>query len=155
LPPEEQSRRTPRNLARPGVIELRHGPDGHWMLVLEPVEKRYTATWGQPLHYEGRTRREFQDWRRFPVSGILYEDAEAFAAWLDRTGRAPGARMCADEEWERAGRGADGRIYTTGRQLAPTDANFDITYGAKDDAFGPDEVGSHPESTSVFGVEDL
>ncbi|TMQ03706.1 MAG: formylglycine-generating enzyme family protein [Deltaproteobacteria bacterium] len=83
------------------------------------------------------------------------DGSQAFAAWLVRTGRLPGARMCREEEWERAARGADGRIYTTGRQLLPSDANFDLTYGGTDLAFGPDEVGSHPASASVFGVEDL
>ncbi|TMQ20826.1 MAG: formylglycine-generating enzyme family protein [Deltaproteobacteria bacterium] len=155
LPPDEQARRAPRHRSRPGAIELRRDASHGWTLALQPTTQEYVAAWGQPIRYPGRTVRAVQDWRRFPVTGISFEDAEAFAAWLVRTGRLPGARMCREEEWERAARGADGRIYTTGRQLLPSDANFDLTYGGTDLAFGPDEVGSHPASASVFGVEDL
>jgi formylglycine-generating enzyme required for sulfatase activity len=31
----------------------------------------------------------------------------------------------------------------------------DVTYGRNSVAFGPDEVGSHPESDSPFGIHDL
>jgi eukaryotic-like serine/threonine-protein kinase len=155
LAPDEQARRTPRNRSRPGAIELRLGRDHRFLLALQPTTQEYLAAWGEPIRYPGRTVHAVHDWRRFPVTGVSFEDAEAFAAWLDRTGRIAGARVCREEEWERAARGADGRIYTTGRQLAPSEANIDLTYGATDAAFGPDEVGSHPASASVFGVEDL
>jgi eukaryotic-like serine/threonine-protein kinase len=166
----ERERRRPRHRAPPGAIELVLGPDHRWTLQLQPATQMYVAAWGEPIRYPGRTLRVLQDWvrhprriprlaqdwRRFPVSGISFEDATAFAAWLARTGRVPGARMCRDVEWERAARGADGRIYTTGRRrLSPSEANFDLTYGARDLAFGPDEVGSHPGSASIFGLEDL
>ena len=41
------------------------------------------------------------------------------------------------------------------RRSAPDDANFDVTYGRVDSAFGPDAVGAHPLSRSPFGVDDL
>jgi formylglycine-generating enzyme required for sulfatase activity len=63
--------------------------------------------------------------------------------------------LCSVVVWERAARGADGRVYTTGARLVPSNANFDLTYGRRDGGFGPDEVGRHPASASVFGVEDL
>ena len=155
LAPDEQALHAPRNRSRPGMIELRRSADQRWTLVFQPTTREYVAAWGEPIRYPGRAVRAEQDWRRFPVTGISFEDAQAFAAWLDRTGRVPHARMCREEEWERAARGADGRIYTTGRQLLPSEANFDLTYGGTDLAFGPDEVGSHPESASVFGVHDM
>jgi len=79
----------------------------------------------------------------------------AYADWLARSGRLPGARPCADREWERAARGADDRLYPHGDRIAPEDADLSDTYGHKPAAYGPDEVGSHPASDSPFGVADL
>jgi formylglycine-generating enzyme required for sulfatase activity len=109
---------------------------------------------GLPIIYESRDRRVSQDWLRFPVTGISGEDVRAYLNWLDRTGRVPKARLCREDEWERAARGADGRQYPHGYRLAPDDANFDATYGNKA-AYGFDEVGSHPASRSPFGVDDM
>jgi formylglycine-generating enzyme required for sulfatase activity len=134
------------------LIEL--GPR-RWRLSLTPSTQAYTADIGQPLRYARRTRRAEQDWMRFPVSGISFDDANAFAAWLDRTGRVPGARLCSEYEWERAARGADARKYPSGARLEPDDANVDVTYGRDPLAFGPDEVGSHPGSRSPIGADDM
>ncbi|HET7506431.1 MAG TPA: SUMF1/EgtB/PvdO family nonheme iron enzyme, partial [Kofleriaceae bacterium] len=130
------------------------GP-GRWRLVMTPTTRTYTAETGEPLRYEHRTRRAVQDWTRFPVAGVSYEDVVAFAAWLDRTRRIPGARLCDEYEWERAARGADARMFPAGSTLAADDANIDVTYGRDPLAFGPDEVGSHPASRSPVGAEDM
>jgi formylglycine-generating enzyme required for sulfatase activity len=39
--------------------------------------------------------------------------------------------------------------------LAVDDANFDLTYGRRPLAFGPDEVGMHEASRSPFGLDDM
>ena len=49
-----------------------------------------------------------------PVRGITFHQAEKFCEWLDRSGRQPGARMPNEEEWEKAARGRDGRIFPWG-----------------------------------------
>ncbi len=98
---------------------------------------------------------QVQDWRRFPVTGVALVDIEAYLRWLNASGRLPGARLCTEWEWERAARGADDRTFTTGYALPPTMANIDVTYGRRPEAFGPDEVGSHPESDSPFGLHDV
>src|SRR5205814_1205645 len=70
------------------------------------------------------------DWARLPVDGASREDGEQFAAWLARSGRVPGARLCTDREWERAARGADDRRYPNGNgDPGPNDACPLDTYG--------------------------
>ncbi|WP_164002691.1 bifunctional serine/threonine-protein kinase/formylglycine-generating enzyme family protein [Pyxidicoccus caerfyrddinensis] len=155
LPAEEATRRAPRLQQLLNGVALERGPRGHWRLTLSPSTARYVASEGEPVRYSARTTRAEQDWRRFPVSGVSLEDVRAYAAWLDATGRVPGARPCTDFEWERAARGADARIYPHGDVLAPDDINHDVTYGRQPGGFGPDMVGSHPASDSPFGVQDL
>jgi len=126
-----------------------------WELTFQPMTRRYVAKAGEPVVYAGRDRRARQDWLRFPVAGISPEDANQYAAWLDRTGRVPGARLCTELEWERAARGADARLFPHGDDLEADDANHDVTYGRVDSAYGPDVVGSHQVSQSPFGVDDM
>ena len=155
LPASERARRVPDGSSESGSLELEARPNRGWTLKLRPIKHGYVAGWGEPIRYLRRRQRAAQDWRQFPVTAISFEDAQAYAGWLSVTGRLRGARVCREIEWEKAARGADGRIYTTGRPLLASEANFDLTYGGTDLAFGPDEVGSHPESASPFGVEDM
>jgi formylglycine-generating enzyme required for sulfatase activity len=134
--------------------ELVQREDGRWQLTLQSGTERYTAIAGELLRYQRRARRELVDWTKMPVSGIDFGDADGYLAWLDRSGRLPGARLCSEREWERAARGADDREYAHGDRLAPDDANFDLTYGRELAAMGPDAVGSYPQSQSPFGVHD-
>jgi formylglycine-generating enzyme required for sulfatase activity len=154
LPPGERARRTPRISGLGGTLELEDLGEAGFQLTLKPTKRAYVAREGEPIRYEARTRRAVQDWLRFPVSGVSLEDAEAYVAWLSASGRVPGARLCAEREWERAARGADGREFPSGDTLGKDDANIDETYGKDPLAFGPDEVGSHPASRSPFGLDD-
>ncbi len=159
LPPDQRAARTPRiessaTVQAGGELELSRLADGAYQLRFSPGGVEYTARAGTPIIYRDRTTRASQDWRQFPVSGITAEDATAYTAWLDRSGRLPGARLCDEREWERAARGIDGRPFPHGDRLGPDDANVDVTYGQKDGGFGPDAVGSHPASTSVYGLAD-
>jgi formylglycine-generating enzyme required for sulfatase activity len=158
LDPGERTRRTPRvevcPTAQEGcLIELRRVAST-WELHMTPARHTYVVRVDEPIEYRDRATRHRQDWLQFPVSGISPEDAAAYTAWLDGTGRVPHARLCSDREWERAARGADGRAYPAGDRLAGDDANIDTTYGRRDGGFGPDVVGRHPASTSVFGLAD-
>jgi serine/threonine protein kinase/formylglycine-generating enzyme required for sulfatase activity len=155
--PDERRMRTPlvgEGRDQAGAVELKQLVDGRWELVFSPGGKRLQARNGEPIRYPGRTSANAeQDWQRFPVIGVSYIDAVAYAAWVAE--RVPGARPCREVEWERAARGADDRLYPHGETLRPFDANVDITYGRVDSAFGPDEVGSHPASRSPFGADDM
>ena len=157
LAPEERATRMPSG-GRAGdsfAVRLRELPDSDFELTLGTSERKYVARVGESIHYDGRFRRSSQDWLRMPVSGVSFYDVEAYASWLDRTGRVAGARPCTEHEWERAARGADGRQFPSGGRLEADDANLDMAYGHVLVALGPDEVGSHPLSNSPFGVRDL
>ena len=128
---------------------------GQWRISLQLGEHKYTAVAGEPLQISTRTGQSaVQDWLRFPVGGIDWDDAQTYVRWLDDSGRVSGARLCSEVEWERAARGADGRKFPTGDVVAADDANFDETHARDFAAMGPDVVGSHPASASPFGLHD-
>ena len=155
LPPAERLRHVPQASGTlRGAISLQRVRD-RWQLTIQPSAKSYQATTHEPIVYAGRNRRAQQDWLRFPIGGISPDDADRYLAWLRETRRVPGARFCSELEWERAARGGDDRLFPHGDDLAEDDANFDQTYDRTDGAFGPDEVGSHPNSRSPFDVDDL
>jgi eukaryotic-like serine/threonine-protein kinase len=146
LPAAERAVRRP--LA--GGLKLIDDRDGVPSLTLGAT----TARRGDPFCRPKRGRRSCQDWLRFPVAGISQGDAQAYVAWLAST-RVPGARLCSEREWERAARGADGRLYSNGDVLHPGDANFHPESGVDEAQIGVDEVGSYPLDVSPFAVLDL
>jgi formylglycine-generating enzyme required for sulfatase activity len=156
LPPAARAARLPRvgSGGFRGALALTRTRGG-WRLDFEPAGERFRLLEGERLHYPGRTRLASVDWRTLPVVGISAPDAEAYVAWLRRSGRVPGARLCSELEWERAARGADGRAYPGGDTLDPSAANFDQSHPEGPHAAGPDPVGAHPASRSPFGVDDL
>jgi formylglycine-generating enzyme required for sulfatase activity len=166
LPPGERAQRMPNARLDAARVELTEA-SGMFRLHFDAVAHEYSASETQMFEYIDREQRQLQDWLRFPVTGISVEDALAFTVWLDSTGLVPGARLCREDEWERAARGADARIYPHGNRLEPDDANHDATYTRRDApygfdaveqrqaAFGFDAVGEHPRSRSPFGVDDM
>jgi eukaryotic-like serine/threonine-protein kinase len=151
LPPKKQS-----NAALHGLLSI--SATGQVMMDLRQWQGTLMAP-GEMQRYTmadfGR-ERDHVDWRRWPVMYVSFEDALQYAAWLDASGRAPGARMCTEVEWERAARGADGRPFALGYVLRPSDASFGETYGLP--SAGRrwlDEVGSFPNGRSVYGVDDM
>ena len=133
---------------------LTRGPDGVWSIEVVVGDTKVVARAGEPLRHPARARDAEQDWLQLPVTGIRWDDAEAYLRWLDATGKVPGARFCSELEWERAARGADGRRFPTGADIGPHEANFDETHARDFAAMGPDVVGSHPASASPFGLHD-
>jgi len=137
-----------------GSMDLRELGDGSWQLTLRPGDVTYVVKSGEKLRYKRRRMRAEQDWLKMPVGGISRDAAVAYAEWLHATGRLRGARICSELEWERAGRGADGREFPQGDALSGEEANVDETYDKDPGGVGPDEVGSYPESESPFGLSD-
>ncbi len=155
LPPAERERLTPKidNGVAPFLIE--RGEDGVWMFEMKRADTVIRARAGETVIYPGRVEPVAQDWLQFPIGGMGFDYSKPYLAWLDRTGRLPGARFCTDYEWERAARGADERLYPHGDILDPKHANIDTTYTHDPTSWGFDRVGSFPVTRSVFGVDNM
>lgn len=160
---EERAARQPRAADGQGLVRL-DPVAGGWRLTLQSWVGQPVVTAGpdELFQYPGRDPRDPADharfdWLELPVTGVSWTDLLAYTAWLDRTGRVPGARPCREREWERAARGADARVFPHGDRLEPGDANIDVTHTAHRTraGYGLDPVGAHPRSDSPFGIADL
>lgn len=138
-----------------GGVRLSADADGVWTLSLKPTTKVFTVRTGEPFTYPGRKTQRVQDWYRMPVTGMSFKEASDYVEWLASSGRVPGAHLCSDFEWERAARGGDTRIYPSGNDFKPDEANIGAKYGIDPSCAGPDEVGTNPASGSPFGVDDM
>lgn len=78
-----------------------------------------------------------------PVVGVNWAEADQFC-------RGRGKRLPSGDEWERASRGQDGRLYPWGDTFDPQAANT-----AEGPAATPSRVGSYPLDRSPEGVLDL
>ena len=78
-----------------------------------------------------------------PVVGIGWDDAEAYCRWSEK-------RLPTEEEWEKAARGTDGRIWPWGNE--PDEKAFN---GKAAEYSAPVAVGSFPRGDSPYGVADM
>ncbi|HEX5136796.1 MAG TPA: SUMF1/EgtB/PvdO family nonheme iron enzyme [Planctomycetota bacterium] len=80
-----------------------------------------------------------------PVTGVSYADAAQFARWA-------GKELPTEQQWEKAARGTDGRVYPWGNDPPGTS---DAAFGQDPETGSPRSVGSWPRNVSPFGAQDM
>jgi serine/threonine-protein kinase len=119
---------------RPFFIDQYEVTNEEYAKFLRETGRRPPPTWKGGGYAEGEARR--------PVTGVTWDDANAYARWA-------GKRLPAEEEWECAARGTDGHRYPWGNKWRAGAANVDRPSG------GLTEVGRYPDGRSPFGAFDM
>jgi serine/threonine-protein kinase len=88
---------------------------------------------------------------RWPVLGISWYDAVAYCAWKTNVTGHP-MRLPTRDEWEKAARGADARIFPWGNEFDPSFCKMEWS---REGRSLPEPSGSYPADESPYGVWDL
>jgi formylglycine-generating enzyme required for sulfatase activity len=105
------------------------------------------ATHGRsPRNWRNRTFPEGK--ADHPVVYVSWEDANAYCQWA-------GKRLPTDQEWEKAARGTDGRMFPWGDEFDTAKANTPLRWQEIGRFGDTTPVGSFEQGKSPFGVYDM
>lgn len=99
-----------------------------------------------PSHFRNRTFPP--DKAKHPVTEVTWYDADAYCSWA-------GKRLPTAEEWEKAARGTDGRMFPWGNEFDPNKANTPLRWSRLQQEGDTLPVGSFPEGVSPYGLYDM
>lgn len=111
-----------------------------WPVTNDQYHRFVTATrHRQPNEWDDPDMRQ----PRRPVTGVTWDDASAYATWA-------GKQLPKEQEWEKAARGIDGRMYPWGNAPPHSkQANFAHQIGR------PSSVGRFPDGRSPYGCVEM
>ncbi len=99
-----------------------------------------------PSHFRNRTYPEGKV--DHPVTFVSWYDARDYCA-------SAGKRLPTEEEWEKAGRGTDGRTYPWGNDFDISRANTPVRWAALKRQGDTSPIGAFPSGVSPYGLEDM
>ena len=138
--PDRALKHAPQTRGAEGLL-VRKNKEGIWVpheiLIEGPARQMYP---------EGRGH----EWN-IPVVGIRHADALAYCEWRGKK-LGVNLRLLTENEWEKAGRGVDGRFFPWGDHF---DATFCKMRFSRPDLPQLEPVGMFKKDTSPYGVRDL
>ena len=146
------------NMIRIPAGDFPFGPNGEIISLPEYSISEYPVTVGQFRTFVEATQhpcdpRAIKGEDDLPVRYVSVTDAETYCAWLSaRTGGS--YRLPTEQEWEKAARGTDGRLYPWGNVWDSRKCHSWET-ASQMRTPGPVAVTAHPEGASPYGVKDL